>query len=159
VCYIQRHGRVLVAALATRDATIERGEHRRALSAGVDADIAALVAEVERLREGIENERDAQRKRADSLALAYREQQGENDVLRAKLEAAQRERHRRIADEAIERIESAEDERAAVVAWLRADAAERDMEGDCYIPGYAAVALRRGANAIERGEHRRKEKE
>jgi len=29
VCHIQRHGRVLVAALATRDATVERGEHRR----------------------------------------------------------------------------------------------------------------------------------
>jgi hypothetical protein len=49
-------------------------------------------------------------------------------------------------------------ERASVVAWLRADAAERDAEGDSDIPRYAAVALRQSANTIERGEHRREEK-
>lgn len=42
--------------------------------------------------EQLQGEMLSERKRADSLALAYRMQQGENDVLRAKLEATQRER-------------------------------------------------------------------
>jgi hypothetical protein len=58
------------------------------LIAHAPGDIAALVAEVERLRA---------------------------DNARIMLEA---ERHRRIADEAVERIESAETERAAVLSWL-----------------------------------------
>jgi hypothetical protein len=108
------------------------------------AEAGALIAEVERLREGeerrlqllddaggLENERNAERKRADSLALAYREQQGENDVLRAKLEATQRDcdaaraeadEMRRWAEEAAHaenlNAQDAQKERAAVVAYL-----------------------------------------
>ena len=78
------------------------------------AALDALVAEVERLRA---------------------------DNARIMLEA---ERHRRIADEAIDRIESAEEERADVLAWLREHGDQR-----------RAVL----ADRIERGEHRREEKE
>jgi hypothetical protein len=44
-------------------------------------------------------------------------------------------------------------ERAAVVAWLRAEALEWDETG----PGRAACRL--AADIIERGEHRREEEE
>ena len=89
--------------------------------------------------------RDAERKRADSLALAYRQEQGANDAI--KIEA---ERHRRIADEAVTRIESAEAERAAVVAWLRVWQGHMD---DRITHDDADYAIR----VIERGEHRREE--
>ena len=46
---------------------------------------------------------------------------------------------------------TAEQERAAVVAWLRAEALEWDETG----PGRAACRL--AADTIERGEHRREE--
>ena len=86
-------------------------------------------------------------KRADSLALAYREQQGENDVLRAKLEAAQRERDlfrdawakaQVRLDCGVDAADALRDERADVVAWLRANTC------GCYD----------FASAIERGYHR-----
>ena len=109
-------------------------------------------------------------KRADSLALAYREQQGENDVLRAKLEATQRDCDAARAEAERLRMDSADIhhaydfarekatalERAAVVAWLRAW---------CDAPGhddhFCAFCRERAhaANAIERGEHRREENE
>jgi hypothetical protein len=93
----------------------------QALSAGVDADIAALVAEVEHLR-------------ADNARIMR-----------------EAERHRRIADEAIERIESADNERAAVVAYLRSEIDDDDDNSACVLT-YAA-------NAIERGAHRREGEE
>ena len=82
--------------------------------------VDALVAEVERLR---------------------------GDKVRIMLEA---ERHRCIADEAIERIESAEAERVDVVAWLREQAADWE--------GLGVDACLHEADNIERGEHRREEK-
>ena len=89
----------------------------------------------------VRESRDAQQKRADSLALAYREEQGRSAAIQ--IEA---ERHRRIADEAVTRIESAEEEeRAAVVAWLRGTPATRLWRQE---PMDAA------ADCIERGEHR-----
>ena len=111
------------------------------------ADLTALVAEVERLREA----RDAERKRADSLALAYREQQGVNDSI--KIEA---ERHRRIADKAITCIKSAEAERAAVVAWLRK---ERTYGIDDLLGAGFATVLGILAEAVEEGEHIREGEE
>ena len=87
------------------------------LIAHAPGDIAALVAEVERLRA---------------------------DNARIMLEA---ERHRRIADEAIERIESAEEERAAVVAWLREWQNTMDDRITHDDLDYAIAV-------IERGEHR-----
>lgn len=96
--------------------------------------------------------RDAERKRADSLALAYRQEQGANDAI--KIEA---ERHRRIADEAVTRIESAEAERAAVVAWLRHEAnAPHPIEvGERALSPSGRGLLLLAASQIERGEHRR----
>jgi len=93
----------------------------------LEEELAELCAEVERLR-------------AEAL-------EREERTARIMLEA---ERHRRIADEAVERIESAETERAAVVAWLREQANSttadvlraRDLDA---------------ADLIERGEHRREE--
>ena len=83
---------------------------------------------------------EVERLRAEAL-------EREERTARIMLEA---ERHRRIADEAVERIESAETERAAVVAWLREQANSttadvlraRDLDA---------------ADLIERGEHRREE--
>lgn len=123
------------------------GRAEAVLIAHAPADIGALVAEVERLREA----RDAERKRADSLALAYREQQGVNDAI--KIEA---ERHRRIADEAITCIESAEAERAAVVAWLRK---ERTYGTDDLLGAGFATVLGILAEAVEKGEHIREGEE
>jgi len=86
----------------------------------LEEELDELRAEVERLRaEALERE-----ERTDRIML-------------------EAERHRRIADEAVERIESAETERAAVVAWLR------KWGGDCDD----------AAETIERGEHRREEEE
>ncbi len=114
--------------------------------------LAVLLAEVERLLDeeayrlqllddagGLENERDGQRKRADSLALAYREQQGENDALRIA------NTNLRLMVDGLET--AAHSERAAVVAWLQA-ASQRWAVDD---------PLNEAADAIERGEHRRKE--
>ena len=87
-------------------------------------------------------------KRADSLALAYREQQGENDALRAAntVLLAERDLYREAWAKAQAHLDCGSDaadamqeERAAVVAWL-------------YRDGCHASAER-----IERGEHRRKE--
>jgi hypothetical protein len=142
------------------------------------AEAGALIAEVERLREGeerrlqllddaggLENERNAERKRADSLALAYREQQGGNDVLRAKLEATQRDCDAARAEAERLRMDSADIhhaydfarekatalERAAVVAALR-----RFEPGPM---GLSLVDMASVTTSIERGEHRREEKE
>lgn len=103
----------------------------------------------------------SERKRADSLALAYREQQGENDVLRAKLEATQRERdHFREAwaaaqvrlDCGVDAVDALREERAAVVAWLRdCDTHCREHDGR---ENAVSATYRIAANAIERGEHR-----
>jgi hypothetical protein len=74
----------------------------------------------------------------DSIALITEIGRLRDNATRIMLEA---ERHRRIADDAIERIESAETERQAVVAWLL-----RNHYDDT-------------AERIERGEHRREENE
>jgi hypothetical protein len=104
----------------------------------------------------------SERKRADSLALAYREQQGENDVLRAKLEAAQRERdHFREAwaaaqvrlDCGVDATEAVREERAAVVAWLQRMAGNaRHWAGDDNIRAEIYDNL---ADKIEHDKHRR----
>jgi len=136
--------------------------------------LSALVAEVERLRAhrescvenllkgyetGKAEERNAvlsERKRADSLALAYREQQGENDVLRAKLEATERERdHFREAwaaaqarlDCGEDAVEAVREERDAVVAMLLDEA----RAAGTYPAEWVLNAV---ARDIERGEHR-----
>jgi len=90
--------------------------------------VSAMVAEVERLR-------------AEAL-------EREERTARIMLEA---ERHRRIADEAVERIESAETERAAVVAWLRECALDPEATGA------EMRLLQEHATRFERGEHRREE--
>jgi len=80
----------------------------------------------------------------------------EERTARIMLEA---ERHRRIADEAVERIESAETERAAVVAYLRKQAnAPHPIERG--VPSLSPAGrglLLFHADAIERGEHRKEE--
>ena len=90
-------------------------------------------------------------RRADSLALAYREQQGENDTLRAANTVLIKERdlYREAWAKAQARLDCGSDaadalrgERAAVVAWLREHGDQR-----------RAVL----ADRIERGEHRREE--
>jgi hypothetical protein len=90
------------------------------LIAHAPGDIDALVAEVERLRA---------------------------DNARIMLEA---ERHRRIADEAIDRIESADNERADVVAWLRDEAAR--LRKAMFV-GSRAYVLESTAYMIENGVH------
>jgi hypothetical protein len=114
-----------------------------------------LRAEVARLRAEVAD----QRTRADSLALAYREEQGRNTTIQ--IEA---ERHRRIVDQAVTRIKSAEAERAAVVDWLRGEP-ERlvECDGRRHADGKPCLVMSpmpadELADCIERGEHRRKEK-
>ena len=81
--------------------------------------------------------------------------QGENDVLRAKLEATQRERdHFRDAwakaqvrlDCGADATEAVQAERAAVVAWLRSQVSQAAGPGD--------LDLDWAADAIEAGVHR-----
>jgi hypothetical protein len=67
------------------------------------------------------------------------------------------ERHRRIANEAVERIESAETERAAVVAWLCAESSRYTGEGlepmQAMFSCGAGMTLVNAADTIECGEH------
>jgi hypothetical protein len=88
-------------------------------------------------------------------------QQGENDVLRAKLEATQRERdayHEAWAqaqarlDCGADATEAVREERAAVVAYLR-DVARRDWSAT------TAYTMMRAIEAIEHGAHRDRRKE
>jgi predicted RNase H-like nuclease (RuvC/YqgF family) len=138
--------------LASEIATGIYGDDRMSVSdlnAALSA-LAALVSEVERLRGEVERDHAAvvawlragtaecrevlsERERADSLSLAYREQQGENDELRAELKATQRER------------EHWHD------AWVTA-VEHRWGRG----ASVCAVAYNM-AETIERGEHRREE--
>jgi hypothetical protein len=105
-----------VSAAPPRDIEAIRHVLSRATGAGWEAayrqDVAALVAEVERLRELLIN--------AGWPALAIAELGAKSTI----------------------------DERAAVVAWLRAEA---------YLTLYEATPSD-VADAIERGEHRREEK-
>ena len=92
-------------------------------------------------------------KRADSLALAYREQQGENDALRVAntVLLAERDLYRKAWENA---ANAAERERAAVVAYLNGCA----TEGFILLRINEACDAEKWALAIERGEHRREEK-
>ena len=125
-------------------------------------DLFRQRAEVGQLREA----RDAERKRADSLALAYREQQGENDTLRAAHTAlvTEVERLREMLLNAGWPREAEElaalalrYERAAVVAWLREEA-EPSPQSFTVRGKEWAKRMDDLADAIERGEHRPKEK-
>ena len=87
-------------------------------------------------------------KRADSLALAYREQQGENDILRAKLEATQRERdHFRDAWEkaqvplaaAVKHTMTLEQQNVALLRW-QAVASDAHVDHLCNVIRALAVA-------------------
>ena len=105
------------------------------LDSGVESltDTFDLLREVERLRAETDTER------AESLALAYREQQDENDALRVAntVLLAERDLYREAWTDALR------DERAAVVAWLR--------RGDeCCVAN---------ADRIENVEHRREGEE
>ena len=127
--------------LANLDATVTAAMFALSDTGGADGwcpprGVSPLIDRALDVREA----RDAQRKRADSLALAYREQQGENDAI--KIEA---ERHRRIADEAIDRQDvQLHAERAAVVAWLHEKA-----------QAWSEDILDTVATDIDCGEHRR----
>lgn len=97
-----------------------------------DTELNALVA---RIADGIDNDAswplDGKRRRDAADAL---------DALVAEVERLRA---------------AAQDERAAAVAYLRADAAIRDdAHGDRPPPCWTAVALRQMANDIERGDHR-----
>jgi hypothetical protein len=100
--------------------------------------------------------------RAESLAHANPEQQGENDALRVANTVLLKERDlyreawakaQAHLDCGSDAADALRDERAAVVAWLRdvADDPETFVE--------EATLLRSTSNAIERGEHRREENE
>jgi len=98
----------------------------------------------------------SERKRADSLALAYREQQGENDVLRINLEATERERDlfrdawakaQVRLDCGVDAADALRDERGGVVAWLREWQNTMDDRITHDDLDYAIAV-------IERGEHR-----
>ena len=127
----------------------EQGSARGWTQANADAnfiahapgDIAALVAEVERLRTG----RDVTRCYADRV---------EAEVLALRTEAATM---RSWAEEAAkaenENAEDAKRERAAVVVWLR------DLAMDSCEWSERAVVYDSCAFAIESGEHRREETE
>ena len=81
----------------------------------------------------------------DSIALITEIGRLRDNATRIMLEA---ERHRRIADDAIERIESAKTERQAVVSWLREQAIDPEATGTEF------RLLQDHATRIERGEHR-----
>lgn len=80
----------------------------------------------------------------DSTALVTEIGRLRDNSTRIMLEA---ERHRRIANEAIERIESAETERQAIVSWLREQALDPEATGTEF------RLLQDHATRIERGEH------
>ena len=111
----------------------------------------------------------AETKRADSLALAYREQQGENDALRAAntVLLAERDLYREAWAKAQAHIDCGKDvadafreERAAVVAWLReqANAPHPSELGAPMLSPSGRGLLLLNASAIERGEHNKENK-
>ena len=141
-----------------------RQEQEEAEQAAYEEQMQALYDEqnwMQQMTEQVEqlqNEVLSERKRADSLRRACREQRVKNDVLRAELEVTQRERdHFREAwaaaqarlDCGADAAEAVRKERAAVVAWLRAQVSQAVSEGD--------LDLDWAADTIERGEHRREE--
>lgn len=138
-----------------------RQEQEEAEQAAYEEQMQALYDEqnwMQQMTEQVEqlqNEVLSERKRADSLRRACREQRVKNDVLRAELEVTQRERdHFRDAwaaaqarlDCGADAAEAVREERAAVVAYLVR----------CGLIG-AAENVRAGDHRIERGEHRREE--
>lgn len=153
-----------------------RQEQEEAEQAAYEEHIQALYDEqnwMQQMTEQVEQlqgEMLSERKRADSLGLAYREQQGENDVLRAKLEATQRERdHFRDAwakaqvrlDCGADATEAVREERAAVVAAL-VSAANAPHPIERGVPSLSPAGrglLLLWAGRIERGAHRDRRKE
>jgi hypothetical protein len=103
---------------------------------------------------------DAERKRADSLSLAYRQQQDENDTLRAQVDLLRTslDATRDHADRVEAEMLSLRGERAAVVKWLREPGEHPDptriitMRADEW-----AKRVDADADFIESGGHRSEE--
>ena len=119
-------------------------------------DVAALVAEVERLRADLDALSRAVGQAVVASSLAAGETLADpiphiivSTVTRLRAEAlGQRADNAEIG--ALAYADGAEAERAAVVAWLR-----REVDDDDNAGGPLACIVAYAANAIERGEHRR----
>lgn len=111
---------------------------------GLENEVRELRAENERLRENAEARERVMRREGDLLRAAQREV----DELRAEVE---RTEHLRSSLDTALMLER-ERERAAVVAWLHAEAQHMYGAGQDR-PAWFTLANR--AEAIERGEHRR----
>lgn len=120
----------------------------------------ALVAEVERLRADLDALTRAIGQAVVASSLATGETLADpiphiivSTVTRLRAEAlGQRADNAEIG--ALAYADGAEAERAAVVAWLR-----REVDNDDNAEGPLACILAYASNAIERGEHRREERE
>ena len=147
-----------------------RQEQEEAEQAAYEEQMQALYDEqnwMQQMTEQVEqlqNEVLSERKRADSLRRACREQRVKNDVLRAELEVTQRARdHFRDAwaaaqvglDCGVDATDAMREERAAVVAYL----SECAQGGDTFGPRGSGDHLRLLATNIQRGWHRREEEE
>lgn len=116
-------------------------EEDATLIAHARSDMESLVTEIERLRT-INDEYLLEMGRQHAK---LREQAREKELIQVEAE-----RHRRIADEAVTRIESAEKERTAVVAWLREWQGTMDDRITHDDVDYAILV-------VERGEHHQRE--
>jgi hypothetical protein len=147
-----------IAGLRARVGEVE-AEHAALLShyreAAADLDTAltrAATAEAE--RDEARAALAAQRKRADSLAHAYLQEQGDNDKIRVEIAACRNQvESARALGVSLHKAadKGTKDERAAVVEWLRAESRVAGVSPD------AKRLLAWASNQVERGGHRREE--